>query len=210
MKLAALFLIAMGVAIVAAGSCSVSHLSDDFVCDAQHRCSSDRTCVDGYCVALGIPDAGIDGPGLVDASVCPIGCTTCNVAQKTCTINCATNNGACNQRLTCPLGWSCDIICSPNNSCSAGVVCTNARSCTVSCTGRGSCKGITCGTSACKVNCSGTSSCQDVFCAASCACDVTCGVNSQCQNLTCPTGCTSMSTFGGCSSLIQGCNTCVM
>jgi hypothetical protein len=49
-----------------------------------------------------------------------------------------------------------------------------------------------------------------VYCGAACACDVTCHVNSQCQNLTCPLGCTSMSAFGGCSSLTQGCNTCTM
>jgi hypothetical protein len=204
-KLAALAVLAL--AIGSAGGCSVNHRSGDFACQIQSDCSKDRTCIDGFCVLAA--DAGIDTPPpLPDAAVCPTTCTSCNPLQKTCTIDCTIAAGNCKQLVTCPTGWSCNVLCSRADACSNGVICPNGTACTITCSGLRSCKGISCGTGRCNVDCGGTNSCQDVRCGLSCGCDVTCHINSTCSNLACRAGCTSASQFGGCTSLTAGCNTC--
>ena len=201
MKLAVLCLVAVGLAIVAAGSCSVNHVSEDFVCDAEHRCASDRTCVDGFCVLIA-GDAGVhDGLVFGDAAVCPSQCTSCVIGQKSCTIDCSLNGG-CKQQVTCPVGWSCNVLCNAAASCERGISCVGSTSCTISCTSAQSCQNVSCGAGPCKVDCGGTGSCQGVSCGLSCACDVICHINSACDNLTCKKGCTSGL---GCTSLGQDC-----
>jgi hypothetical protein len=195
------WLIAMGFALVA--GCSVSHRSGDFACDTQADCSAGRTCVEGFCVLPA--DAGIpDGPH-ADAAVCPSACTSCNLDQKSCTIDCALNGG-CKQAVTCPLGFSCNVLCSRDGACSSGVSCTGSTACTISCSGTQSCRGLSCGLGPCNVSCTGSGSCGEVSCGMSCACDVTCNGIALCRNLTCKPNCAV--GLRGCTSLAVGCNTC--
>src|SRR5262249_7128677 len=143
-----------------------------------------------------------------DAAVCPAQCTSCDTAKKSCTIDCMLNNGACNQAITCPDGWSCNVACSVANQCS-NVLCGSATSCTIACSARQTCKNVTCGHGACNVTCSGPQSCGnavacgtgacnvnctgnfacsgEVSCGSACACDVTCRANAACipPNVTC-------------------------
>lgn len=208
MKLASLWLAVLGFAVIVTGSCTIDHHSSDFACTQQSDCRAGRTCSDGFCV---IPvDAGVkpDGPP-GDGAKCPSGCTSCNADTKMCTIDCALNNGACNQLVTCPIGWSCDIACSTSGACSKGINCTGGKACTITCDGRQSCQGVSCGTGPCKVDCNGRDSCNNVVCGLACACDITCHINSACTSLTCKLGCDTLSPFGGCTSTTTGCNTCL-
>lgn len=209
MKLAVLLLVVLGVAVVAAGSCSLSHRSGDFTCVTQADCSSGRICSDGFCVASQL-DSGVktDAPSTGDANGCPAQCTSCNTTTKSCTIDCALNSGACNQAITCPTGWDCNIACSIGSSCRNGINCLNSKSCTITCSGAQSCKTLNCGPGRCNVDCSGDGSCRDVSCGLSCACDVTCHPNSLCSNLTCKAPQCKLLPPGGCTSLAAGCNTC--
>jgi hypothetical protein len=205
-RFAALALVALGLAIVAAGSCSVNHRSGDFACETQRDCAKDRTCVDGFCVLAA--DAGVDTSPPPDALLCPGACTSCVIGQKSCTIDCSLNGG-CRQAVTCPAGWSCNVLCTGQNACRNLISCVGTTSCTISCTSPLSCQNVACGSGPCKLDCSGNGSCVDVRCGLSCACDVTCHINSSCSNLTCKPGCNSASQFGGCTSLTAGCNTCL-
>ncbi|HEX3763048.1 MAG TPA: hypothetical protein VHW23_30335 [Kofleriaceae bacterium] len=221
-------------ALVLAG-CSVSHRSGDFACDTGQRCADGRTCVDGFCVVVadsGLPDTALP-PG--DAAVCPSQCTSCDLAQKTCTIDCALNNGACSRAISCPASWSCNVECSVANQCNSGVSCGNATSCTIACSGRQTCRNVTCGrgacdltcggpgacgndlacgTGACNVNCTGNAACGGtISCGAACSCDVTCRLAASCDatNITCKAGCNGPATgtpLTFCTTLGTGCNTC--
>jgi hypothetical protein len=206
MKLVALWLVVLGFAIITASSCSISHRSDDFACTKQSDCSTGRTCTDGYCVAPQL-DSGVNTDGPTN---CPAQCTSCNTNAKTCTIDCALNGTACNQQVTCPVGWSCNIDCSTPNSCRNGVTCANSQACTITCSGAQSCRTLTCGAGRCNVDCIGNGSCRNVTCGQACACDITCQANSLCANLTCkaPPNCTAQVPLLGCTSLTIGCNTC--
>ena len=73
------------VALALAAGCSVSHRSGDFTCNDQQRCADGRTCVDGLCVLAS--DAGV-------LATCPSQCTSCELAQRSCTIDCAPNTGS--------------------------------------------------------------------------------------------------------------------
>ena len=209
MKLVALWLAIVGFAVITAGSCSISHRSDDFACTKQSDCSSGRTCTDGFCVASQI-DSGVkvDAQPTGDAASCPAQCTSCNSTTKTCTIDCALNGG-CNQQVTCPAGWNCNVLCSPGNSCRNGVNCANSQSCTITCSGTQSCRNLTCGAGPCKIDCSGTLSCRTVNCGPSCACDVACRT-SPCTGFTCKltSALCTLPASSGCTSLAAGCNTC--
>jgi hypothetical protein len=208
MMLVLRWLAVLGVAVILGGSCSINHRSGDFTCETQADCISGRVCSDGLCVATKL-DSGVktDAP----SAGCPAQCTSCNTTTKSCTIDCALNNGACNQAITCPTGWDCNIACSTGSSCRNGINCLTSKSCTIACSGALSCKAISCGTGRCNVDCTGNSSCRDVSCGLSCACDVTCHANSLCTNLTCRVSpdCISTMQFGGCTSLTPGCNTCM-
>jgi hypothetical protein len=192
------------------GACSIQHRSDAYACTKQADCNSGRTCTDGLCVVpgSGTPDApkSIDAPGThVDASSCPAGCSTCNVAQKTCTIDCQSSN--CNGQVACPAGYKCDIKCDTDNSCRTGVDCTAALSCNLTCSGTSSCRNVQCGLGPCDINCSGASSCRTIACNSSCACDVACTGNSSCGDTI---QCTSFACKAGlgCTSVPTVCHSC--
>jgi hypothetical protein len=208
-KLVALWLGVLGLAAIAAGSCSVNHRSGDFACETAHDCADGRTCSDGFCVGLPL-DAGAktDAQLSGDAGQCPSQCTSCTAATKTCVVDCALNGG-CKQRVACPAGWNCNVACSVANACNNGVVCTGDTACKITCSGAQSCRTITCATGPCNVDCPGNGSCRDVTCDQACSCDVACDLNSACNTTTCPSAsCDSPSVFGGCTSLTPGCNTC--
>lgn len=214
------------VALALAAGCSVSHRSGDFACSSDQRCAEGRTCVDGFCV-FPADSGAVDTPS-GDAAVCPSQCTSCNTAQKTCVIDCAINNGACNQAVTCPTGWNCNVLCSIANQCNSGVFCDNATTCTiacgrqtcktvtcgggacnVTCSGNASCSSIGCGLGACNVNCSGNGACGAVSCGLACACDVTCRLGSCLPaDVTCKPGCTTTAAPQVCTSTPTGCNSC--
>jgi len=188
---------------IALAGCSVNHRSGDFACDKQSDCSAGRSCIEGFCVFP--DDSGIpDGPH-ADAAVCPSVCTSCNLDQKSCTIDCALNGG-CKTQVICPLGFSCDVRCSGDGACASGVSCTGSTSCKITCSGTQSCRNLSCGLGPCNVACTGNASCDQVNCGLACACDVSCSATSLCRTLTCKPNC--LAAGRGCTSLTVGCNTC--
>ena len=197
-------------AVVLAG-CSINHRSGDFACVKNSDCSTGRVCDNGFCIVSGSIDAPRNdapkGSG-GDAQGCPTGCTSCNMSQKTCTIDCSLPGSNCNNQVTCPTGYKCDVQCKTDSSCRSGVNCDGASQCTVECGGRNSCRNVQCGPARCDIMCSGQSSCQDTIrCNNSCACDVTCTGVGACQNFP---SCTSAActTVGGCTSVPANCNSC--
>lgn len=228
MKIVALWLAAVTVAVVTFGSCSVNHRSGEFACRTDLDCASDRFCANNLCVLNNPVDAGgIDNGG------CPANCTSCDGPTHTCVIECL-NNDVCRRPIVCAPGWNCAIHCDDDSSCRAGIDCRDAASCdvmcngdmscrnatcgdgtcTFACNGMDSCTGIACGTGACKVDCNGTDSCEannggagfGVNCSNACACDVTCGFDSACAPVVCPAGCDDI--IDGCTSTRTACNTC--
>src|SRR5262249_16555287 len=140
----------------------------------------------GFCIMSG----SIDAPGTIDApkagsdgGSCPSPCTSCNLAQKTCAIDCSLTS--CTGLVTCPTGYKCDVQCKTDNSCRNGVNCSPSTACTVECSGSGSCRNVMCGAGPCDVQCSGQNSCRGVTCGNSCACDVTCTATGACESVTC-------------------------
>ncbi len=202
-------------AIALAVACSVSHKSQEYSCTSTADCASHQgtVCDNGLCVVPGTIDApGMkgdaprgDAPG---SNGCPQGCTSCNTAQKTCTIDCSqTGMVNCNNSVTCPAGYHCDIQCKLDNQCRNGVSCIGGASCTVECSGTGTCRNVECGAGPCDVTCSGSNSCRGVNCNNSCACDVLCTGNSSCGSAI---TCTSLQCVQGlgCSSVLAGCHSC--
>lgn len=207
MKLAVLWLVAAVTAALVIGSCSIHHRSSDFACDTSADCAFGRICSDGVCVSTLPIDAGPRDAG----SLCPAQCTTCDVGQRACLIDCAAGNtGVCNNRVTCPEGWNCKIVCNDASTCRNGVDCSDAASCDIACIGTESCRNIDCGTGTCNVDCIGTDSCQQIDCENSCACDVTCSDASRCQAVTCK-DLRCFDVFGdGCTSKDdRSCDTCM-
>ena len=200
-------------------SCSVNHRSGDFACITSAECGGGRVCSDGFCVSG-------DRPPDARGDACPATCTSCDLATRQCTIDCAVNPGTCNQQVVCPVGWSCNILCSTQGSCRSGINCASAKDCTIKCSGQQACRNVTCGagacnlecsgrqscsallcgTGACSVDCSGRESCVGVSCGLACACDVQCVAGLSCSQVTCKAGCASQPL--GCSSKPLGCNTC--
>jgi len=216
MKVTARWLV--GFALLVAG-CSVNHRSGDFACDRQADCSSGRTCIDNFCVALqadaSVPvDSKNDAPPPTDANLCPSACTSCSNDSKTCTIDCMLNGGACNGLIRCPEGWNCNVLCSLAGSCSNGLICPGGKSCKVTCSGRQSCNDFMCNTGPCDVECTGASSCNSLSCGTACACDInclnstSCGSKIACKSELCRSGrgCTSMPLAVPTTT----CNSCVV
>jgi hypothetical protein len=200
--------------VIAFAACSVQHRSDEYACTKQADCNSGRTCTDGFCVlpggGSGMPDAAkMDAPGhgsgTPDASSCPSGCSSCNVGQMTCTIDCQSKD--CTGPVACPAGYRCDIKCDADNACRNGVDCTTALSCNITCSSGGSCRNVECGLGPCDVQCSGTQSCRTVACNNSCACDVTCTGSQSCSS---GIQCTSLACQAGfgCTSVPTVCHSC--
>jgi len=206
MKLVVHWLLVACVLALAPAGCSVSHRSGDFACTTQADCATGRICTGGLCVTT--LDSGLPPDG--QPAGCPAQCTSCNATQKTCAIDCAVNAAACNQPITCPVGWACNILCTTPDSCSRGVNCAVGTACTVACSGSGSCPNLTSGSGRYNISCTGQTSCSNLSCGAACACDVTCSLNSRaCRNLTCKsTACTAATLPGGCTSAPLTCNTC--
>jgi hypothetical protein len=188
-----------------AGSCSVSHRSDEYACTKQSDCTGGRVCANNFCVVPG----SIDAPASIDAfrGNCPTPCTSCNLAAKTCTIDCTLTSACVSGAVTCPSGYACDIRCKPDGSCRNGVNCQLATSCTIDCAGTNACRSVQCGAGPCDVQCTGASSCRGVSCGASCACDVVCTGNQSCSDvIQCTsTGCINGS---GCTSVPAFCHSC--
>jgi hypothetical protein len=195
--------------VVSTPACDVHHKSGDYACTKNTDCESGRVCNDGFCIVTGSVDAARgDGPrgDAMGSNGCPAGCTTCNVSQKTCTINCMAGAN-CATTVSCPAGYKCDILCNTDNSCRNGVNCQLGQSCTVECSGKQSCQGIQCGPGPCDVACMGVASCKGVACSNSCACDVTCTGNQSCGDAV---SCTSPAcdTGSGCTSDPLFCHSC--
>lgn len=188
-------------------ACNVNHKSEQYTCTKNLDCDPGRVCNEGFCVQTGtIVDAARGDASKGDAGAgCPAGCTTCNVQQKTCTINCMTAN--CTNTVSCPAGYKCDILCNTESSCRNGINCQQSASCSVECSGKQACANVTCGAGPCDVACSGPQSCKGVSCGSSCACDVvctgnqSCGDEIQCSSVACRTG-------AGCTSEPFVCHSC--
>ena len=194
-------------ALAFSGSCSVSHPSDQYACVKSTDCMGGRVCVGGFCIVPGtLVDAprgqdGGRGSGTDAGPSCPGQCTSCNIGQKTCVIDCQLTS--CSNTVACPAGYKCDIKCDSDGACTHGVNCQSGASCQVECSAHNACRGVQCGTGPCDVTCTGTSSCDDVQCGASCACDVvctggeSCTNNVQCTSIACQagSGCTSQPAF---------------
>jgi hypothetical protein len=198
-------LILAGLAALAAG-CSVDHRSGEFTCSRQQDCSGNRVCVGGWCVDPSAPDAaGPDAGGRADANQCPVPCTSCDPAAKQCTID--ADQLPNSDSITCPTGWTCDILCTQENTCRDGIDCLAAAGCTITCSGDNACRDIECGPGPCEVACSGDDSCRGVDCSTSCACDVTCTGNQSCGDaILCPGF--ACDTGVGCTSFPPTCNDC--
>ncbi len=201
--------LALSVGFIVATSCNIQHRSDEFACTRNIDCDPGRVCSnDGFCIlASSIDAAKTDAPRMTDAGpTCPPGCTSCNVTDKTCTINCAMTN-CVGTAVVCPAGYKCDILCNTDSSCRTAVNCRQAASCNIECSGTQSCRNVACGLGPCDVSCSGPSSCRNVACGSSCACDVTCSGNQSCQD---GIVCTSFQcdTGSGCTSAKTLCETC--
>jgi hypothetical protein len=204
---------AIVVVLALAAGCSVSHRSQDYACTTNNDCKDhpNTICQGGFCIAPGsidAPKAGGDAHPDTPGNTCPAGCTSCNAAQKTCTIDC-TQTGVvdCTQMVTCPAGYHCDILCTRDGSCRNGVDCTAGASCAIMCATQNSCENVECGPGPCDVTCSGTSSCQGVSCNNSCACDINCTGSQSCRNIACTS---PLCTSGfGCTSVPVGCHSCM-
>jgi hypothetical protein len=206
--------LAAAIAIASAASCSVDHRSGDFTCETTADCTGGRVCDGGFCVQTepDPPDAPPPGPPDAmrrpDANQCPEPCTSCDVEDKICTVDCAAADGLCTTgSIVCPDGWACDIRCTTQNSCRSGVNCLEARSCKLTCSGESACRGVQCGPGPCDISCTGQNSCRNIACNNSCACGVTCAAQGACADTV---TCTSFQCDVGlgCSTLPFGCNTC--
>lgn len=199
-------------------SCSINHRSDEVACIVDSDCGGGgKTCHDNQCIGGdgGKPNPDgpkKDGPVIPDAFECPQPCTSCDMGSMTCTVDCSITATGCSGQVVCPPGFNCDIQCNVDNACRNGVNCTAGLACSVECSGGSSCRGVVCGIGACKVGCSGFDSCRNVNCGQACACDVECSQLARCEAITCKLGTNGgvcRPTFGnGCTSQLDGCNTC--
>lgn len=202
-RLAPIAAIALVLAIAAAidTGCSVAHRSDNFACESQADCSNGRMCSDGLCIV----GFGNNGPNDAPNADCPAQCTSCDRAEQSCVVDCDSAPELCQRAITCPAGWSCDIRCTGNDSCSA-VDCNAAAACEITCDGNDSCSQIACGTARCDITCNGLDSCAAIDCTNACACMVRCEDDESCAALSCPATCGSQA---GCTSRRPGCDTCL-
>lgn len=198
---------------LALAACSVSHRTGDYACSRQEDCAQGRQCVQGFCVIPGGGSGGgVDAAHPIDArrpdgpsNTCPPGCTSCDTGQKTCTIDCTQTN--CQDQVTCPAGYACDIRCDTDGACRNGIDCQLADSCKISCSSANTCRDVQCGLGACAVSCTGQGSCRTVDCNASCACDVSCfGPQSCSDSVTCTSNLCRQGL--GCTSQPALCHSC--
>jgi hypothetical protein len=154
----------------------------------------------------GDPDGGMIDAPVIDARV--IDARPDAPPSATCedrADDCAAAGGACNagscridrnsqDKVTCPDGMPCTVVCNSNDDCKLGVDCAGATTCAVSCTANNACQdfGVDCGDAAtCTVTCSGNNACQhgpsggqSVECRMAATCTVKCesGTSSTCQD----------------------------
>lgn len=188
-----------GFAAVSSTSCFVHRRSGDLP-----TCTTDLDCV---LVNLGVCDHGY----CVDASsACPSPCTSCDLIDKTCEVQCSAGTGC--GAVQCPPGFDCTIRCG-NTSC-GDIDCAEAKRCKIDCSGAMACGNVNCGPAECEISCSGQNACPSIDCASSCKCDVTCNNSgTACPSMSCPmvdgTSCTRLGSAGGnCDSNPAGCDTC--
>jgi hypothetical protein len=193
-------LIVLGFAALAAlpASCFVHRASDDYGCGSDGDCKDGRVCdTTGFCV-------------IASSASCPSPCTSCDVVDKTCRIEC--NSGKPCGNVQCPPGYDCTIRCTNSGACGS-IDCAQGRSCDIACLGSASCGNLNCGPSSCSVRCSGVAACPSVDCAASCSCDVDCNQSNECPSMSCPIGagpCTANGSAGApCDSSEPGCGLCL-
>ncbi len=197
-----------------AASCSISHRSQEYACTTNSDCTHppNTLCQGGFCIVPGSIDAprggGSDAPHADGGgNNCPSECTSCNTTQKTCTIDCsATGIVDCTQKVICPTGYHCDILCDRDGMCRNGIDCQGGASCAITCSSGNTCAGVECGPGPCDVTCSGTGSCDGVSCNNSCACDVNCTGSQSCKSVSCELP-LCQSGFG-CTSVPVGCHSC--
>ena len=190
-------LAAAGLAALSIASCTVHRLSDGLRCDPAgdgHECDAGRFCDQGFCVQTDCPDP----------------CTSCDVGNRSCRIQCTPGKPCGN--VQCPAGYDCQIRCTSSGACGT-LDCAQAHSCDVECSGAASCGNINCGKHACTIDCSGALACPTIDCGASCSCDVTCNnPASSCPSMACPVGtfgaCTDPGSPGLCNSDPPGCGIC--
>jgi hypothetical protein len=212
-RFGALAALAVALALLGLGACSVNRRSDEYArCSNPAQCPSGM-CDQGVCVPVGAPGDAAPGtasdarPGAgIDAGpqpACPSVCSECN--NDTCLIACAGPN-ACPVLVTCPAGWECEVECLGDQSCPAGVSCGQAKSCAVLCDGNGACEaGVSCGPGPCDVECLGLSACLVIDCSESCACDTECDDGAVCTRQ-CPARGANCQRNEECSSF--GCDEC--
>lgn len=205
MKLVVLWLVAVVLALAAAGSCSVTHRSNDFACENTRDCAAGRVCVDGFCIAgqpqQPPPDARVeldarppvDAPIILppDAPQCPAQCTSCDLKAKTCKVDCAVSPELCMAGappIVCPDGFTCDIDCSTERACRNGIDCTGGAGCTITCGADTSCRNLSCGAAPCRIDCPGFDSCTNVDCGTG-QCNVECSGSGSCTNVDCSNAC---------------------
>lgn len=189
-------------------ACSINHKSEQYACKSTADCDTGRVCSDGFCVLAGtqVDASRVDGPrGDSGGGGCPSGCSSCNTTLKTCTIDCT--KVSCQNSISCPAGYKCDIACNVDGACRNGVSCQAAASCSIECTAKGSCENVQCGSGPCSINCAGTNACKNVSCGNSCACDILCS-----GSMSCSSGiqCTSFACRAGlgCTSVPALCHSC--
>lgn len=163
-----LLLAAVGLGALSTTSCLVSRRSEGYACNTSADCRDpERSCENGYCVL----------------APCPSPCTSCDLVDKTCQIDCTVQGKPCNA-VQCPAGFDCTIKCTKPNVC-AEIDCSQSNSCDITCSAVAACGAITCGAGACDITCSNQTSCGNVDCAGSCRCDVSCS-NASCPSMMCP------------------------
>src|SRR2546423_5386221 len=114
----------LGAIALVLASCSINHHSGEFTtCDKQSDCLGSQQCIGGVCQLPGGQDSGPPGDGKPpDAGkTCPAQCTSCRLDTMECTVDCAVSPATCNGQITCPEGFSCNILCSVTNSCRNGI-----------------------------------------------------------------------------------------
>ena len=200
MALTAVVLALAGAVAASTASCFVHRRSGDLpTCTLDIECDliAGEVCDRGYCVA--------------PSGECPRPCTSCDLGDRSCRIECPTNH-PCGD-LQCPAGYDCTFKCN-NGSCGA-IDCAQARSCDIDCSGAAACGNINCGGAECDISCSGPVACPSIDCALSCRCDVTCNsTGAACPSMSCPRTafgdlCTRTGSAGAnCDSDAPGCDRC--
>jgi hypothetical protein len=173
-------------AAVATPSCSVNRRSSGYACDNNSDCDVGRLCSRGYCIERGGPEPVPGG--------CPSGCTTCDLEEQTCDIDCS--EGTRCTIAQCPPGFDCTIRCMAPGGCTL-IDCSAAASCEITCSGVLACQNITCGPGACDVDCIGTGACGLLDCRSSCRCDQFCRSPTSCASSSCPITQTEVCTEDG-------------